>query len=439
MSSNIKRTVAGVTALMMALSLSACGKDSTWAATSNGEQVPAGMYIFYLQSAYYDAVNQLEADEDGNTPDVFTQEFDGVDAKTWIQNEATNDLKRYCAIEQKCDEYGITLESTDTEAAELYVEQLWEYYGSYYEEEGISMDSYLKLYLNSLKSSMLFEALYSEGGDYAVSDDELKTYLDENYAMINYIEVELRDGEGNLLKSDGKDERRELEQEYIDRYNNGEDFDLLNADYTAWYDNLIAEAEAAAAEAEAAEEETDAALETAEVEESDAQTSPDEDEDQVTEDTAERSETEDIDEEPAETEETAEEEAAEESEEASEAEAADTEELTEDTSEEETEVESNLQVIAKSGTTPTAAVVTAVFDEMEKGEIRIVEGDEVDYIVVKLDVLETDEYYLTAKESLLSEMKWDEYDALVDQWAGEIDFQRNQKAYDRYDPEKLFG
>ncbi len=449
--SKFTRISAVATAMAMALSLTACGEDTIYAATCNGEEIAAGMYIYYLMNGYYDAYYQLETDEDGNTPDLFTSYFDGVSAKEYMQNYATEELKKYCAIEQKAAEYGVELSASDIAAAENYIESLWTYYGSYYEEYGISESSYLALYENSLLSSELFSALYSEGGEYGVSDDELKTYLDENYAVINYIEVELKDGEGNLLKSAGKEERRALEQEYIDRYLAGENFDDLNTEYTQWYENLIAEAEAAAEE-----EEVEEVVETADdnvivVEESDAEANDATEEETTVSEDSEESTTTAVAEEEA-TEETAEEttvEAEETTAETTETEATEETEAEEeysieisevavDDEGEEITVVSNETTISIEGTSPSAAVVEAVFNEMEKGEIRIVEGDEVDYIVVKLDILETDDYFEEQRDNLLDSYKWDEYEAMIEEWATLVDYVKNEKAYDRYDPEKMF-
>ena len=96
--------------------------------------------------------------------------------------------------------------------------------------------------------------------------------------------------------------------------------------------------------------------------------------------------------------------------------------------------------IEKSGTTPDSAVVSKVFDEMQKGDIQIIESSDSEkyYIVLKMDVLETDEYFLSAKDSLLYEMKSEDFDALITQWTEAQNVVKNQDAYKRYDPKKLF-
>lgn len=453
---NIKKITAVAAAAAVMSSMTACGENTTWGATIDGSDIPAGIFIYYLQSAYYSAQSKLNeensassdaiASADGTTTTaaVFSSQIDGKDAKTWIYDEATKSMQEYAAIEAKFTELGLTITADEKDAAKVYCDQIWDYAGEYYTKMGISEKSYTSLYLNSQKRDKVFKTIYSEGGEYAVSDDEIKTYLDENYAMINYIAMELKDGSGNLLKSDGKAEMMSMAESYVERYKNGEDFDALNAEYTAYYDNLKATAAEEAANAAADEAETETS--TAEVTPSDAEAALEDNADEITdsaetaedatevstEDTAEADETADTAEETAEADTTTEE-------------AVETTETSANASAEETsdsgeQISSNKTVIEKSGTTPDSAVVSKVFDEMQKGDIQIIESSDSEtyYIVLKMDVLETDEYFLSAKDSLLYEMKSEDFDALITQWTEAQNVVKNQDAYKRYDPKKLF-
>lgn len=454
---NIKKITAVAAAAAVMSSMTACGENTTWGATIDGSDIPAGIFIYYLQSAYYSAQSKLNeensassdaiASADGTTTTaaVFSSQIDGKDAKTWIYDEATKSMQEYAAIEAKFTELGLTITADEKDAAKVYCDQIWDYAGEYYTKMGISEKSYTSLYLNSQKRDKVFKAIYSEGGEYAVSDDEIKTYLDENYAMINYIAMELKDGSGNLLKSDGKAEMMSMAESYVERYKNGEDFDALNSEYTAYYDNLKAAAAEEAANAAADEAETDTS--TAEVTPSDAEAALEDNADEITdsaetaedateaptEDTAEADETADTAEETAEADSTTTEEAAETTETSTDASA-------EETSDSGEQISSNKTVIEKSGTTPDSAVVSKVFDEMQKGDIQIIESSDSEtyYIVLKMDVLETDEYFLSAKDSLLYEMKSEDFDALITQWTEAQNVVKNQDAYKRYDPKKLF-
>lgn len=454
---NIKKITAVAAAAAVMSSMTACGENTTWGATIDGSDIPAGIFIYYLQSAYYSAQSKLNeensassdaiASADGTTTTaaVFSSQIDGKDAKTWIYDEATKSMQEYAAIEAKFTELGLTITADEKDAAKVYCDQIWDYAGEYYTKMGISEKSYTSIYLNSQKRDKVFKTIYSEGGEYAVSDDEIKTYLDENYAMINYIAMELKDGSGNLLKSDGKAEMMSMAESYVERYKNGEDFDALNAEYTAYYDNLKATAAEEAANAAADEAETETS--TAEVTPSDAEAALDDNADDITdssetaedateaptEDTAEAEETADTAEETAEADSTTTEEAAETTETSADASA-------EETSDSGEQISSNKTVIEKSGTTPDSAVVSKVFDEMQKGDIQIIESSDSEtyYIVLKMDVLETDEYFLSAKDSLLYEMKSEDFDALITQWTEAQNVVKNQDAYKRYDPKKLF-
>lgn len=454
---NIKKITAVAAAAAVMSSMTACGENTTWGATIDGSDIPAGIFIYYLQSAYYSAQSKLNeensassdaiASADGTTTTaaVFSSQIDGKDAKTWIYDEATKSMQEYAAIEAKFTELGLTITADEKDAAKVYCDQIWDYAGEYYTKMGISEKSYTSLYLNSQKRDKVFKTIYSEGGEYAVSDDEIKTYLDENYAMINYIAMELKDGSGNLLKSDGKAEMMSMAESYVERYKNGEDFDALNAEYTAYYDNLKATAAEEAANAAADEAETETS--TAEVTPSDAEAALEDNADEITdsaetaedateapaEDTAEAEETADTAEETAEADSTTTEEAAETTETSADASA-------EETSDSGEQISSNKTVIEKSGTTPDSAVVSKVFDEMQKGDIQIIESSDSEtyYIVLKMDVLETDEYFLSAKDSLLYEMKSEDFDALITQWTEAQNVVKNQDAYKRYDPKKLF-
>lgn len=448
---NIKKIAALGCAAAMLGSLTACGEKTTWGAVIDGVQIPAGVFIYYLDTANYEARQKLNEQTDTSadlspegaaaqssetvTLPLYSSQIDGVDSKQWIYDRATELMQEYAAVEAKFDEYGLTLTDDDKQSAQVYLDQIWDYAGDYYTSMGVSENSYKSIFLNSSKRQKLFETIYSEGGEKAVSDDEIKTYLDENYALINYIDVELKDGEGNLLKSDGKAERMEMLNGYMERYNNGEDFDELNAEYVTYYENLKKAAEETAAAEEAANAETadDTAETTAEVSQSPAEAALPSDDEEVTDETSET-------EVPAETEASEETTAPDEAVSETETSAAETTAADAQTTQVGT-VESNMTVIEKADrTVPCADVANKVFDEMNKGDVQIIETADGEhyYLVVKLDILEDDEYFTTARASLLSEMKSDDFDGMVSEWTAAQTVEKNADSYKRYDPEKMF-
>ena len=74
---------------------------------------------------------------------------------------------------------------------------------------------------------------------------------------------------------------------------------------------------------------------------------------------------------------------------------------------------------------------------MSAGDITIVEEDEFYYVLTRLDIFETDDYYESAKDSLLYEMRDDDFESLRQEWAESVDFTINSKAVERYTPQKF--
>ncbi|MGN1137267.1 MAG: hypothetical protein ACI4SF_13740 [Oscillospiraceae bacterium] len=271
---NFKKISAAAICAAMVLSLSACGNniagpDTTYGAIIDGYKVPAGVFIAMQMSAYYDAAYYTEesydtdsettttaaseteasSETEATTTTPFTDKvIEDKPVREWINDEATKSMQQFVAIENKFDELGLVFEDNEKEKNKIYLDSIWEYYGENYENAGISEDSQFLIMLNSTKKNMVFDYFYAEDGEKEISEADIRAYLDENNKRINYIKMELRDGEGNLLKSEGKEEIKKMAMDYIDRINTGEDFATVSREYSDYYDKLVADATAAAAE-----------------------------------------------------------------------------------------------------------------------------------------------------------------------------------------------
>ncbi|MDE6592804.1 MAG: hypothetical protein K2K57_07070 [Oscillospiraceae bacterium] len=474
---NIKRFAAGAIAAVMAAGLTGCGENTTWGADIDGARIPAGVLIYFLQTSYYDAQSKLyeqnlENADDTAVLDVYTSDIEGKNGKDWVYDDATKQMQIYAAVESKFNEYGLSLTSEELDSAQLYCDQLWENAEEYYNKMGISKKSYMSIYLNNAKRSKLFEHLFSEEGEYGVPNSDIKSYLDENYALINYIDMELKDGEGNLLKSDGKAERMAMAQEYVERFKNGEDFDELNAEYVTYYQDLQEEAAANSADnsfgIDGIEAEGDNLFGgLAEVEVSDAQASDSGDGDEIAADeeeetaegeavsaaadiggegdAAEASEPDNTDNAESEASVTADNAVGTEgentSDNAEDGEDFDLSDFNLDDLISVNTVDSNRTIIEKDGSVPNATVSEKVFGEMKNGDIEIVETPDGEhyYIVVKLDILEDESYFEAARTSLLFEMKEADYDSVLDGWTAVQNVAKNEESYKRYDPKELIN
>lgn len=373
----LKKSTAFIAAAAMALSLSSCGKDTTWGAEIDGEQLRAGIMIYFQSSAVSEAMAFMPETEaapaaDGETTttaetsSVLEITIEDKPAREWINEKAVQSMREYAAVEKKFDELGLTFENKEEEKLSIVVDQMWEYFGEYYEELGVSKESYYDVGLNSEKRTAIFNYYYDEGGEKAVPEEEILSYLSENNARIKYISMPLKDGEGNLLKSEGKAELKEIAEGYIEKMSAEEaTFEEIQKEYNDYYAALVK----AAAETE-------------------------------------------------------------ESTEASETEQTDTEEDTD-------AAEPNYgTVVAKDSSYPSAKVIEAAF---EGSDYTIVEDDdnEVYYLVQVLGLFDDPNYLENNSESVLHTLKDEEFNAEVTSWTEGQNVVINQDSVDRYKLDKI--
>ena len=249
----IKKLSAVAVTSAMALSLASCGQDTTWGAKIDETELRAGIFIYYQSDALSRAYeHMIETDTD-----VMAITIDGMSTEDWVNDQAVKGMQEYVAVEKKFDELGLTFENKEEELAKANVEQWWEYVSEYFEGIGVSQESYLDVVINGEKKAAIFDYYYGEGGEKEVAEADIKAYLNENFARIKYIDMPLKDGEGNLLKSDGKAEIKAMAEEYIERMKNGEAFENISDEYDDYYNGLIEAATATEATEGTAEEPAD--------------------------------------------------------------------------------------------------------------------------------------------------------------------------------------
>lgn len=355
-----KKISAAAAASLIALSLASCGKDTTWGANIDGTQLRAGMLIYFQSNAVSEASQYMA---EGDT-DVLAITIEDKPAKEWINDKVVKDMREYVAVEKKFEELGLSFEENEDKAVSNTVDQWWEYVSEYFEGIGVSKQSYLDAALNSKKRSMIFDHYYAEGGELAVPDDEIKNYLTENNARIKYIAMPLKDGEGNLLKSEGKAELKKMAEGYIERAKNGESFEAIEKEYNDYYDSLVAAANGTEAQLDLG---TDTSADT-----------------------------------------------------------------------DETVKVSYGSVITKESTIPSKKAAEEAW-KLNAGEYTLVEDDDNEnyYIVYRMELFADETYFDNQKDSVLHELKDDEFNAAVSGWTDGQNVEVNQAAVDRYKLEKL--
>ncbi|MBR5769911.1 MAG: peptidylprolyl isomerase, partial [Clostridia bacterium] len=249
----------------LTFSLSGCGLTTRTAGTVDGEDIPAGMYIYFLHSALYSLEQQYQygqlsseyssedessdassvesseepADESSEEADVDSssaeeesssaaeaessseESVDTNPATIWdaiVENKTAKDYvidKAYenCAwvivMEKKAAEYGIEL--TDEDKASM--ETTYSNNGGKLELEenlnamGVSFSTYERIVKAGLIQAHLKELLYGSESKDAISEDAKKAEYDENYRRVKHILFKTNDltddtdEDGNVTKS----------------------------------------------------------------------------------------------------------------------------------------------------------------------------------------------------------------------------------------------
>lgn len=236
--------------LASALTLTGCSQSAATALTVDGEQIPAGVYILYSGNAYAAAAQKLSEEQpDLKTTeegfDYYAQTVDGMPFGDYVKQETLNYCKRYKAVNKLFDSLGISFDEEEQSNINDYINSQWDYdisswnttsdfsylngadtMGEFYESIGVSRSSFRQYTLNSYRASEIFDHYYGEGGLEEVSMDEIRTWIDDNYALARYFGVSLSDADGNLIEDEKQ--LKDLEnaaEDYRDKLNDGGSFD----------------------------------------------------------------------------------------------------------------------------------------------------------------------------------------------------------------------
>lgn len=435
-----KKATAFLTAVGIAAAFTGCS-DTTYGLEVDGVKVPAGVYIYYANSAYSNALSMLTAEnEELDTTDtkaVKAATIEGVDTLTWIQDKATELCVNYVAVEKKFDELGLELDDETKSNLESMVEYYWASYEATMVKNGVSEDSFTKIMTSSYKSEMLFDYYYGTESENGMTEDELKEYYIDSNIRTQYVAFNLYDGEGNLLKSDGKEDMMDMVKEYKERveaaYDDGgveavmTEMSVVQSEYNAYCTSVSNEA---AGITETTTTTTSTTTTTTTTTTTVAATATETDEDgnvRVVEDengsaAAEATTT---------------------------TTAAESEETTT-----ETVSYTNEKIVSIIDTadyeegeeipySPSEKVYQKLMDITEKdyGKPYIVEEDETYYLVVRYNiedrVNEDDLWNENQIYSVQIDLYNDDFEAMIQEWSDALTVEKNTAAYKRYDPFKF--
>lgn len=193
-----KRAVAFLLAVVLSLSLTGCYDENlTWAAKKGDVEMPIGAYIYLMSVAYNEAAAMIDSETK-----VADATIEGEDAETWIRNRTMEYVNRYFWIEEEMDRLGLELTEEDYSNASSTTSTYWNYYGSAFEGYGIAESSFDLAYSQyNKKYERVFAALYGDGGERDLSDEEIAEHFRSTYYNFEYFTIDLTttDADGNSV------------------------------------------------------------------------------------------------------------------------------------------------------------------------------------------------------------------------------------------------
>lgn len=228
------------------------------AMTVDGRTYSTGEYLAYMYNVYYSMAQQMQMYAMYGM-DPWAQELtygegdDEVKLSTseYIKKVAQDSIIRQKALENMMAEKGI---EWDEEKLNELNESLEDLKNDAFIALGFNNESYISmLKATSLNEYSLFYGLYDNGGERAMSEEEIRSYFEDNYLSYKIIEISLVDSENKPLSDEEIAEIKERINKYKEEFEKtdmtSEDFDKIIEQYQ--------EDEEAASEDNEDDEETD--------------------------------------------------------------------------------------------------------------------------------------------------------------------------------------
>lgn len=419
-----KITAALTAALLCSASLTACS-DTSYAMTAGDSKINAGIYIYNeLTEMSYQMTMMYY--QNGITKDYFDQKVDGKDFDEYLSDYALTATKEYAAVVDKFNELGLTLSDEDLKSINDSISSTWDSQGEFYESEGISKES-VKLALKASKmKDELFDYYYAEGGEEAVSDDDMVKYLDDNYLRYKSISFaktatssdSSSSADSSTDSADSANEEAKAERdEFLEKAQgvSFDDFDSIIDEYNDYVASKNASDSSSSADSDSsAADSSTTSDDTSSVAESDTSSTASDDTSSVSDSTADSS--------------TA---------------ASDTDSSADSSSSAPdpyaNEKMMNYGTMDDSQKDTTNGKILKEVSGMDTDVATAYEDDNAYYILIKGDIKDRDtEYAKDNHEDLLKEMKSDEFQEKLTGWVEKLDIKVNNKAIKRYTPKVVY-
>lgn len=233
----MRKIIAALAAAVLCLGLFAgCGYNPETVLTVNGSDIKAGKYLYLQFEAAIAAINAY-GDVTVYDEQIFHKTIEGINAREWIANRTLERCKESVFIDQEFERLGLELDDYTEYYLDYEASSYWNSYGSMYTSNGIGYESFLEMWSQPYKKSLVIQTLYGEGGEYELTKAEKQKYFEQNYTRADIFEFPTTDANGYPLGDMALDKIGEV-AELMSAAQNEEE---LYALYLEHYENVIAQ------------------------------------------------------------------------------------------------------------------------------------------------------------------------------------------------------
>lgn len=167
--------------LIFVLTLCSCSTMENYPITVNGTGINEEIFRYFLDTAMSD---NPEANQDE------------------IIEIVTEKSIRYVALNTTFELHGLSLTPAEEYAVSEKVNALWDVFGAYYENAGVSKETFFKIHMNEAYTEKLRLFYFDTDGVTPLPEEELKNYFSENYVAFKLIKGYLytSDVYGNMVE-----------------------------------------------------------------------------------------------------------------------------------------------------------------------------------------------------------------------------------------------
>ena len=189
----MKKKIAALSAVALSLSLAGCTMTTPISVGTIGDvEIPAGVYLLHQYNAYQNA-KSLTTEEDVLKATLTLEDGTEQSGADYVETETLKSLEYYADAETKYKELGGELSQEEIDFATSQTESMWENYSEVMEANGIGKAS-IQIYMEgAVKVTQLVDMICGPEGTDPVSDEELESYVNENFRQGQYIALPLMD------------------------------------------------------------------------------------------------------------------------------------------------------------------------------------------------------------------------------------------------------